>query len=237
VARTACQVYNDATLTAYYPFDTNGTIADHGANLFTGYTTGTSVMSPGRIQDALLFSQNTSCFQAQCFTSPRYNNAPFSMSLWVYPTVVSSGSIVHVSPNQQGNGTSCFDLLAFTAAGAVVAQLYQAGVITAVINGPVLVVNTWAHLAVVYSFSNSFQLFVNGQEYVTATVSPVWSNTAVNPLYVTLGNTSPSGSSAAVNCPSSSLLAVPGSYKGAIDDFRLYSRQLTSQEICVLANM
>jgi hypothetical protein len=237
VARSVCQVYNDATLTAYYPLDAAYTLADHGVNLFNGYASGTTVTSSGRVQEAIVFSQTTSCFQAACFTSTRASNSPFSVSLWINPTSLSGGSIVHVSANQQGNGSYCFDLLALTSVGGVVAQLYQSALSTAVIDGPIVPVNTWTHLAVVYSFANGVRLFVNGQVYLTSTSANVnWPNTAVNPLYVTLGNNSPLGPSAILNCPSSSSTAVSGSYKGAIDEFRLYSRELNTQEICVLAN-
>ena len=230
-------MYSDGGLMAYFPFDANATWADHSINLNDGYASGATLTSSGHIQQALVFSQNTSCFQAQCFTSPHYNNPPFSVSLWINPAAVNNGTIVHVSMNQQGNGSICFDLLAFTSAGAIVAQLYQSATTTAVVNGPVLSINTWTHLAVVYSSTNSFRLFVNGQVYIMTTGTPAtWPFNSFSTLYITLGNNSPIGSFA-LNCPASSTLVVPGPYKGMIDDFRMYSRELNAQEICVLANM
>jgi hypothetical protein len=40
-----------------------------------------------------------------------------------------------------------------------------------------------------------------------------------------------------VNCPVGSIPIASGSYTGAIDDFRLYNRELDSQELCVLNHM
>ncbi|CAF2088792.1 unnamed protein product, partial [Rotaria magnacalcarata] len=44
----------------------------------------------------------------------------------------------------------------------------------------------------------------------------------------------PSGS---VGCKNGSIPIVPGAFAGALDEFRLYNRELTSQEVCVLANL
>jgi hypothetical protein len=83
-------------------------------------------------------------------------------------------SIVHVSTNPQSNGSICFDLLAFTFAEAIVAQLYQSVASIDVVNDLDLLNNTWTHLAVVYSSSNGFQLFVNGQAHFTSIMTTVY---------------------------------------------------------------
>ncbi len=51
-----------------------------------------------------------------------------------------------------------------------------------------------------------------------------------------LGNISPAGSSTPVNCPSGSPAIASGYFPGAIDEFRLYNRDLNTEELCVLAN-
>ncbi len=51
-------------------------------------------------------------------------------------------SIVHVSTNPQSNGSICFDLLAFTFAEAIVAQLYQSVASIDVVNDLDLLNNT-----------------------------------------------------------------------------------------------
>ena len=57
-------------------------------------------------------------------------------------------------------------------------------------------------------------------------------------IYLTLANTIPQGPSYSLNCPlDTSSGYSSGPFVGAIDDFRLYSRELDLQEICVLANM
>jgi hypothetical protein len=126
VARNACEIYNDATLLARYPFDTTGNSNDYSVNLFNGISSGTTTISDGYFGQAIYFSSNTSYFQAQCLASLNINNQPFSFSLWVNPTTVGSGgSLVHISSLSTGGGTLCYDLLAFTATGALVQLLME----------------------------------------------------------------------------------------------------------------
>ncbi|CAF4792179.1 unnamed protein product [Rotaria sp. Silwood1] len=53
----------------------------------------------------------------------------------------------------------------------------------------------------------------------------------------TISNRSPTGSSTPVNCLSGSISISSGSFLGSIDEFRIYNRQLSNHEICVLANI
>ncbi|CAF4217496.1 unnamed protein product, partial [Rotaria magnacalcarata] len=55
MAKSSCQIYDDALLIAYFPFDTNGTLNDRSAGVSPGSSSGTSITS-GYIQEALLFS-------------------------------------------------------------------------------------------------------------------------------------------------------------------------------------
>ena len=66
-AKSSCQIYNDALLVAYFPFDTNGTLNDRSASVSPGTSSGTTITT-GYVQEALLFSANTSSFfQSACF--------------------------------------------------------------------------------------------------------------------------------------------------------------------------
>ena len=239
VARTACQIYNDATLVAHYPFDTVATFNDYSVNLFNGVSSGVTIISAGHFGQAINFSSNTSYFQAQCYPSLNINYQPYSFSLWVNPTTVGGGgSLVHLSPSQNGGGTSCYDLLSFTATGALVAQWTLSSTTANGTQGPVLPINTWTHVVVVYGQSNGLRLFINGQLSAT---SQNMGNLAVyyygSQLYVILGNNSPYKPLPAPSCVSSSLAVVPGWFMGAIDEFRIYNRELDIQEICVLADL
>ena len=113
------------------------------------------------------------------------------------------------------------------------AQLMISGSNLANLTGRILPLNTWSHVAVIYSLKNGFRLYINGQLSTWIMVSTIISN--VN-NYITLGNTSPGLSLANSVCSLSSLI-IPGPYRGAIDEFRFYNRELNMDELCVLANI
>ncbi|CAF0971128.1 unnamed protein product [Rotaria sordida] len=161
--RSACQIYNDATLTAYYPFNTVDTFNDYSVNLFNGIASGTTTISQGYFGQALYFPLNTSYFQAECFPSIETSNPPFTFALWVNPaTLTGGGSLVHVSNLQTGNGSSCYDLLAFTLTGYLVVQWMQNSATVHSIKGPILPANKWTHVTVVFETSNGMHLYING---------------------------------------------------------------------------
>jgi hypothetical protein len=89
---------------------------------------------------------------------------------------------------------------------------------------------------IVYTSTNGARIYINGQ-FSTATAGSLIFLADTDPLYMTLGNISPLGTSAVVNCRNASLVYAPGAYTGAIDELRIYSRELDNQEICVLADM
>jgi len=236
--RSACEIYNDATLVAYYPFKTTGTFNDYSVNLFNGMAYGTTTLSEGPPSgQALYFSSSGSYFQAACFTSLEVApEAPFSISLWINPAnITAGGSVVHISSLQNGSG-NCYDLLAFTSTGALVVQLMQTLAIVSGVQGPVIPTNTWTHVAVVYGATNGLRIYINGQ-LNTFSVAPIESSGLFfTPQYMTLGNNSPVTQSASVSCKNGTVPINPGPFNGAIGEFRLYNRELNTEEICVLAS-
>ena len=232
VARTACEILNDATLIAYYPFDSTDTFLDRSVYLLHGFAVGVTTIAAGRIQQAISFDGNTSFFQAQSFPTMRATFTLFSVALWVKPSaVIGGGSIVHISTLQNGNGSVCYDLLGFTAAGALVAQLMASATVLNSVQGTVLPVDTWTHVAVVYSSTNGLRLFINGQ-VIAAVASSIIPNQNNN--FITLGNNGPGFTIPSGVCLASTVAA--RAYRGMIDDFRVYNRELDSQELCVLVN-
>jgi hypothetical protein len=193
VARTACQILNDATLSGYYPFDTTATYNDYSVNYFNGIAVGVTTLSRGRLNQAIYFPSNTSYFQAPCFASGRMSPFAFTFSLWVNPaSVTGGGSLVHISSAQTGNGTTCYDLLAFTSNGALVAQWSQGSGVVNATQGPIIPANTWTHIAVMYGNTNGLRLFVNGQLSASSLNTGSTSYTSFdNQQYVTLGINNP----------------------------------------------
>lgn len=236
MTRTACQIYNDASLLAYYPFNTIATSNDYSVNLFHGIASGTITIAQGRYGQALYFPTNTSYFQAQCLPSMSTINISLSISLWINPdNTTNGGSVVHVSNLQNGSG-NCYDLLTLTPTGAMVVQLMQTTAIVNGIQGSVIPVNAWTHVAIVFGASNGLRIYMNGQLTTLSPGSLQATASVTYPQFITLGNISPLGSFAITNCRSGSVPITPGAFEGAIDEFRLYNRELDNQEICVLAN-
>ena len=109
-AKTACEILNDATLVAYFPFD-SGSLIDVGPNMISGAAAGQTTIAGMRNQ-ALSFTGNgaTSYFQMSGLTALGTSNSAFSISLYINPTVLF-GSIVHVSMFASGEFRSyrlCF---------------------------------------------------------------------------------------------------------------------------------
>lgn len=238
-ARSSCQILNDATLTAYYPFDTNATTNDHSVNLFNGMSAGLTTIIAGRVGQAIYFASSASFFQAECFPATDNGDPSFTVALWINPATTSGGgSLIHMSNLQTGSGSMCYDLLAFTSTGTLVVQLMQSTTAVTGYQGPLIPANTWTHVVVVFGSANGVRIYVNGQ---ISTTSPGLSSISTidisDPQFMTLGNNSPQGLSGSVSCRNGSIAIVPGPYVGGMDDFRLYNRELNNQEICALANI
>jgi hypothetical protein len=235
--RTACEIYNDATLVAYYPFKTTTTFNDYSVNLFNGMAYGTTTLSEGPPSgQALYFSSSGSYFQAACFSCMEGATVPLSISLWINPAnITGGGSVVHISSIQNGSG-NCFDLLTFTSTGALVVQLMEATTMVLGTQGPPIPINTWTHVAIVYGLTNGLRIYINGQLTTFSLTTTEGVNGITTPQYMTLGNNSPVTQSASVSCKNGTVPLNPGPFNGAIGEFRLYNRELNTEEICVLAS-
>ncbi|CAF3452081.1 unnamed protein product, partial [Rotaria sp. Silwood2] len=97
--------------------------------------------------------------------------------------------------------------------------------------------NTWTHIAVVYGSTYGVRLYINGQfSTSSSTIGSISLQDPNVPMYIILGNMSPLGASPSISCQSGSIPISSGPFSGAIDEFRLYNRELNNQELCVLAN-
>lgn len=235
-ARTTCQISNDASLVVYFPFDTIGTFNDYSVNVCNGIGLSVPIVSTGRINQAISFPANTSYFQANCFPKMRGNQNAYSFSLWINPSSTIGGTLIHISSNSGGNVT-CYDALVFTVTGNLVMQWMLNTLVVVNVQGPVIPINTWTHIAVVYMISNGIRLYINGQFSVSSSNTGnlnLYDTTSAN--YITLGNVGSLGPVGSISCANGAVSVLPGSFTGLIDEFRLYNRELDNQEICVLAN-
>jgi hypothetical protein len=126
-AKTACEILNDATLTAYYAFDVDTSYLDSSINALQG-TANLLINLPGRVNDAYSFQYEYSYFQSMAFTAYSQSE-PFSVALWVKPFYVDGGTLIHLSSNTDGT-SACFDLLGFSSSGQLIGQLVNSSTVS-----------------------------------------------------------------------------------------------------------
>ncbi|CAF1045692.1 unnamed protein product [Rotaria sordida] len=89
-----------------------------------------------------------------------------------------------------------------------------------------LPVNVWTHVAQTFSSTSGSRLYIDG---VLITIASAPTGTPVGP-YVFIG-ASPAGSS-----PCNAGLIATGQFYGSVDEFRVFGRELTTTDICRLAD-
>ncbi|CAF5199266.1 unnamed protein product [Rotaria magnacalcarata] len=97
-----------------------------------------------------------------------------------------------------------------------------------VVTGPILQVNVWTHIVSSYSSTNGVRLWVNGT-LIGATGGFSYSSSGL-PNSITIA----ADFSWFYSCATGSVSL--GQFYGAIDEFRVYSRELSSSDIYALAN-
>jgi hypothetical protein len=222
---SSCEIFDIATLAARFQFDTPTPYTDTGPN---GVTTAGSnyLIISGYKNQAIPFSgAPISYFQAWSFTSFGISNQSFSIAFWIRPQTLS-GTLVHMSTSSSGTGSTCFPLLGFASNGSIGAQVLTSSATVVTASGPILPVSSlWALVVQTWSSTNGLKLYVNNTLVSSVAASTfLASGTASN--YLTLG-TCLSG------CSSGSIGTL-GPFTGAIDDWRIYSRELKSSDICTL---
>ena len=161
------------------------------------------------------------------------SNNPYSISLWIRPSSNNGSTLVRLASSSRPTGAQnwCNDLMGFSSTGQIIITGW--GFSNRQVIGPVIPAHNWTHIVSSYSPSNGYRLYVNGT-YVNTTGSMSYvASGQVN--VIILGNPLPSFlTSAGRTCNSQSI--VPNAYLGSLDEFRVYSRELTPTEITALAN-
>jgi len=236
-AKTACEILNDATLAAYFPFD--GSYTDSGPNSLTLTTSGT-FFTTGYINQGVYLTGSNSYIQISDLTSLGRSNYSYSIAFWVYPIV--RGVLVHVSSNPSGKlflkitlllsifkGLSswCVPFITVTSGGDLITEVYDpSNMIT--LTGPYLLTYAWTHVIQTYSPTNGQRLYINGILSTFSSASTIYAASGV-PNFLTFGNML-MGTGACIN--PSPVLTV---FEGTLDEFRIYSRELSSIDACLLA--
>jgi hypothetical protein len=95
--------------------------------------------------------------------------------------------------------------------------------------GPVLpLASSWVLIVQTWSSTNGLNLYVNNT-LVSSVVASTFLGSGTTPNYLTLGNCL-SGCSGCSN----GLVSAAGAFTGAIDDWHVYNRELTSDDVCTL---
>ncbi|CAF4024492.1 unnamed protein product [Rotaria sordida] len=157
-------------------------------------------------------------------------NYSFSISLCVSPYNLT-GTLVFITVNLTQT-TFCYPLLGFTSNELLVAQIYIGSSSISVASGPILSVSpSWTLIVQTWSTTNGLRLYVNNVlvSSVPTATTYVASDSASN--YLLLGN-------CGKNCGClNGAVSAPGPFSGAIDDWRIYSRELAAVGVCYLYTM
>ena len=224
-AKTASEILDDATLTVYFSFN-NGSIYDGGPLHINGSRLGSTSVVAGRVGDALQVGPSAiSYFTVSGLVLLGTSNRSYSMSIWIKPNLSNGSSVIHVSQSSVGGGTWCIGMLGFSSSGQLVAQSWQGNSIYVI--GPVPSLKVWTHAAITYGTGNGLRLYVNGTLWgSTAAFGFIGSGVAD---YLFLG-------SSVSNASCHGAVIVNGQYSGVVDEFRLYSRELSAGNVLTLAN-
>jgi hypothetical protein len=220
-AKNATEILNDATLVVYYSFD-GGSTYDNGPNGINASVSGNIIMVTGKVNEALLFSSGA-------YVSPSYSgfymlgvvDQAFTMSLWIKPTgTLAQSAIVFVKYDQSG---WCVSFITTKSNGQIMLNLWNLTPIT--VSGPILVLDTWTHIGYTYSASNGIRLYVNGT--YNSTSGAFTYAAAGSAVGMTLGSYRGNNGCSPF---------YGGDFNGILDEFYLFSRELSAAEIWALAN-
>ena len=180
----------------------------------------------GRVNGSLSLLTTPSYVQARGLVLLGTNNLAYSLAIWIKPTMVTSGTIIHVSGLPSGLNW-CIPMLGFASTGRIIAHGWNGNSVA--ITGPLITANVWTHLVVTYESSNGIKLWVNGTQYGAASGAYNYLAASI-PVTATLGS-SLNGTN---TCASGGITM--GQYLGYMDEFQLYSRELSAADVTVLAN-
>ena len=227
-AKNATEVLRDATLTAYLSFDGN-TLLDSGPLSINGIGANFAYITPGRLNAALTLLGPSSYVQITGLRRIGTNNWPYSVAIWIYPTSLAGGTIMHLSSRTDGAQTNawCLPIMGLTSSGQIAINSWNGGNIP--VTGPTVPLNAWTHVVGTYSQTNGERLYVNGTLRSSASGYNFAAGTV--PMTITLGS-SLLGTGV---CNTGTIQM--GRFYGWLDEFYVYARELTATEVAAHANV
>jgi hypothetical protein len=227
VSKNASQVLYDATLVSNLLFDGN-TLLDAGPLAINGTGTSYSYTASGRVNAALTLSSASSYVQITGLIRMGTNGWPYSVAIWIYPTSLSGGTIMHLSSRTDGAQTNgwCLPIVGLTSSGHIATDSWNGNDVP--ITGPLVSLNAWTHVAATYSSTDGLRLYVNGT--LSGSSSAYTFSAGGVPMTITLG----SSLLGTGTCHTGTIQM--GRFYGSLDEFYVYARELTASEVTALAN-
>ena len=217
------EIFRDATLVVSFSFD-NNSISDRGTLRINGSLFGNATFTAGHRGEALdIPNMDPSHLQVQGLVLLGTSNRSYSFSIWIRPNLRQQAAIIQASSRLDVSDWY-LPLLGVTSAGELVSTSWDGDVVSVV--GPVAPANSWTHVAVTYSHTNGLHLYVNGT-FSNASM-PFSFRSSSEPLYLFLGSPD-------LGSGCNQTYKGCGFYAGAVDEFRLYSRELSAGDVDVLA--
>ena len=214
-------------MAARFSFDGSSPLDDLGPGSLPSLAQNSSLTS-GRTLQAIAFPGTSfAFFQASGFLSLGTTNQPFSLSFWVQPQALA-GTLVQISTSSSGTG-GCIPFMGFSSNGSLVAQVLISTSYAAVLYSSLSPTN-FSHVVQTWSTTNGLQLYVNSG-LVGSVAAATYTGTSTWINYLTVGDCL----SGCVSCYAGvGNRIAPGPFAGAVDDFRVYSRELTASDVCNL---
>ena len=229
-AKTASEILFDATVVCYYSFD-SGSVYDSGSLSLNGSIAGASFTNQGRVNDALLFTSTNSYLMSGGMTMLGTTNRAYSFAVWIKATSVINGVIVYVSKCDTNCASNwCMPFMGLTATGQIAIQSWSAtsGGTIVILTGPTIMTNTWIHVAYTYSSTNGMRLYLNGLLYSTSSAFTYLPSNSPNYIYL--------GSFPLSTCSAASSVISTDQFYGLMDEFYLFSREISAADVSGLAN-
>ncbi|CAF0965942.1 unnamed protein product [Adineta ricciae] len=227
-AKSLCEIVERATLAAYFKFDTSAPYSDSGPNRVPTLSSATSIVAGNKSQSVSFTGTSSSYFQTWGYTSFGITDHPFSITLWIQPRTLA-GTLVHLSSTASGTGSTCFPLLGFSSTGAIVGQvLTSSNTLVSTADLVAASSSSWTLVVLTWSSTKGLRLYIN-DELVSSAEASTFLASETTPNYFTLGNCL-SGCTA---CPSGTVSS-PGPFVGLVDDLRIFSREITADDVCIL---
>ena len=229
-AKTADEILMDATLVCYFSFDSS-LYTDIGPLGLNANGSGVSFASgAGRINSALSLSVASSYFVVGGLTRLGTVGQAYSIAIWIKPTSVTGGTIAHVSRcNAACSHNWCLAFIGFTSTGQIAVQswgsTYNQNLVA--LTGPLVSTNVWTHVVQTYSPTEGMRLYVNGTLFDQSIVFTYRASTTPNYLFL--------GSFPVPICVGTNAISI-GQYYGLLDEFQLYTREISAEDVYVLAN-